>query len=143
MSFDGLPDVLMDAHEDTPRIQVLSISDTGRRRRFTDDEKLRIVEESYRDGVTAADVARRHEISRSMIYDWRHRQRLGLLASRASFMRVVAMEGLSRADAPLAADVVRSSALTIDLGGRCRVTVPADFDMDAAARLLNGLMVKR
>lgn len=63
----------MDAHEDTPRIQVLSISDTGRRRRFTDDEKLRIVEESYRDGVTAAEVARRHEISRSMIYDWRHR----------------------------------------------------------------------
>ncbi|MCC7320028.1 MAG: transposase [Rubellimicrobium sp.] len=134
----------MDAHEDTPRIQVLAISDTGRRRRFTDDEKLRIVEESYRDGVTAADVARRHEISRSMIYDWRHRQRLGLLGSRASFMRVVAMEeGLSCADAPLAADVVRSSALTIDLGGRCRVTVPADFDLDAAARLLNGLMVKR
>ncbi len=57
MSFDGLPDVLMDAHEDTPCIQVLSISDTGRRRRFTDDEKLRIVEESYRDGVTAAEVA--------------------------------------------------------------------------------------
>ena len=139
----GLPDVLMDAHEDTPRIQVLSISDTGRRRRFSDDEKLRIVEESYRDGVTAATVARRHEISRSMLYDWRHRQRLGLLGSSASFMRVVAMEGPSRADAPLAAEVMRSSALTVDLGGWCRVTVPANFDMDAAARLLNGLMVKR
>lgn len=143
MLFGGLADVFMDAHEDTPRIQVLSVSDTGRRRRFTDDEKLRIVAESYRDDMTAAEVARRHEISRSMLYDWRHRQRLGLLCRSASFMRVVPMEGPSRADVPLAAEVVRSSALTVDLGGWCRVTVPADFDMEAAARLLNGLTVKR
>jgi transposase len=40
----------MDAHEDTPRIQVLSVSDTGRRRRWTDAEKLRIIEESYGEG---------------------------------------------------------------------------------------------
>ena len=59
----------MDAHENTPRIQVLSVSDTGRRRRWTDDEKIRIVEESHCDGVTLAEVARRHEISRSMLYE--------------------------------------------------------------------------
>lgn len=63
----------MDAHENTPRIQVLSVSDTGRRRRWTDDEKIRIVEESHGDGVTLADVARRHEISRSQLYDWRYK----------------------------------------------------------------------
>jgi transposase len=133
----------MDAHEGTPRIQVLSVSDTGRRRRFTDDEKLRIVAESYRDGVTAAAVARRHEISRSMIYDWRHRHCLGLLGGSASFMRVVAMDGASGADVPRASEVDWPSALTIDLGDRCRVTVPAGFDMDAVARLLNGLGVTR
>ena len=53
----------MDAHEDTPRIQILSVSDTGRRRCWTDDAKVRIVEESRRDGVTLAEVARQHEIS--------------------------------------------------------------------------------
>jgi len=31
--------------------------------------------------------------------------------------------------------------MTIDLGERCRVTVPADFDMDAVARLLDRLKV--
>lgn len=39
--------------EDTPRIQVLSVSDTGRRRRWTDDENIRIAEESRRDGAAA------------------------------------------------------------------------------------------
>ena len=71
----------MDAHEDTPRIQILSVSDTGRRRRWTDDEKVRIVAESHREGMTLAEVARRHEISRSMLYDWRYRHKLGLLGA--------------------------------------------------------------
>jgi transposase len=44
----------MDAHEDTRRIQVLSFSDAGRLRRWTDDEKVRIVEGSHGDGVTLA-----------------------------------------------------------------------------------------
>jgi len=33
--------------------------------------------------------------------------------------------------------------MTIDLGELCRVTIPADFDMDAVARLLNSLAVTR
>ena len=48
----------MDAHEDIPRIQVLSVSDTGRRRRWMDDERIRILEEGRRDGMTLAEVAR-------------------------------------------------------------------------------------
>lgn len=55
----------MDAHEDSPRIEVLSVSNTGRRRRWTDVEKLWIVEESYQSGETVAAVALRNELSRS------------------------------------------------------------------------------
>jgi transposase len=83
----------MDAHEDTPRIQILSVSDTGRRRRWTDDEKVLIVGESHRYGVTIADVARRHEISRSMLYDWRYRHKVGLLGCPAQFLWLVPIEG--------------------------------------------------
>ncbi len=133
----------MDAHEDTPRIQILSVSDTGRRRRWTDDEKVRIVEESQRDGVTIADVARRHEISRSMLYDWRYRQKIGLLGCRAPFMRLVPLEGHASPEVMHPAPPSRPSVMTIVLGERCRVTIPADFDMEAAARLLNGLAVTR
>ena len=82
----------MDAHENTPRMQVLSVSDTGRRRRWTDDEKIRIVEESFGDGVTLAEVARRHDISRSQLYDWRYRHKNGLFAAGPQFLRVFQVE---------------------------------------------------
>ena len=133
----------MDAHEDTPRIQVLSVSDTGRRRRWTDDEKVRIVEESHRAGVTLAEVARRHEISRSMLYDWRYRHKLGLLGCPAPFMRLVPMESVPKPDVVPPLSAPQPPAMTIDLGERYRVTIPAGFDMEAAARLLNGLVVSR
>jgi transposase len=83
----------MDAHENTPRIQVLSVSDTGRRRRWTDNEKVRIVEESHGDGVTLAEVARCHGISRSQLYDWRYRHKIGLLGAGPQFLRVLQLEG--------------------------------------------------
>jgi transposase len=133
----------MDAHEDTPRIQVLSVSDTGRRRRWTDDEKVRIVAESHCDGVTLAEVARRHEISRSMLYDWRYRHKLGLLGGAAHFMHLVPMDGSARFDDARPSAPPQSLAMTIDLGERYRITIPAGFDMEAAARLLNGLVVSR
>ena len=75
----------MDAHEDIPRIEVLSVSDTGRRRRWTDDEKVRIIEESYRAGASLSEVARRHDVSRSQLYDWRYRHKHGLLGSGPHF----------------------------------------------------------
>mgnify|MGYP000066951502 CR=1 FL=1 len=129
----------MDAHEDTPRIEILSVTDTGRRRRWTDDEKVRIVEESHQVGETITEVARRHEISRSQLYDWRYRYKHGLFGSNGSqFLRLVPVDAVQSAN-----DEARSSssALMVDLGGRCRLTVPADFDMDAVARLLDRLKV--
>lgn len=131
----------MDAHENTPRIEVLSVTDTGRRRRWKDDEKVRIVEESHRDGETIAEVARRHAISRSQLYDWRYRYKHGLLGGYgAGFMRVLAVEGESGSNAGPHSS---SSVMMIDLGDHCRVTVPADFDMAAVARLLDRLGVPR
>ncbi len=132
----------MDAHEDTPRIQVLSVSDTGRRRRWTDAEKRRIVEESHLGGSTIADVARRHEISRSMLYDWRYRHRLGLLDGEVRFSPLIAVD--DAAVSPQANILpLPQSLMTIEVSDRYRITLPADFDMDAAARLIKGLVVRR
>lgn len=130
-------------HTKTPPYSDLSVFDTGRRRRWTDDAKVRIVEESQRDGVTLAKVAQQHEISRSIFYDWRYRHKLGLLGCPAPFIRLVPMESGVRPDVVSPLSATQPIVMSIDLGERCRVTIPADFDMEAAARLLNGLVVTR
>lgn len=42
-----------------------------RRRRWSDDQKLSILTEVGVDGATVAEVARRHELTRQHIYQWR------------------------------------------------------------------------
>jgi transposase len=46
-----------------------------RRRRWSEDEKARIIEESLQPGAQIADIARRHGVSRSLIYAWRREAR--------------------------------------------------------------------
>ncbi|WP_245624858.1 transposase [Jannaschia seosinensis] len=73
------------------QVEVLSVTDTGRRRRWTDAEKVRIVEESYAAPRMAAATARRYEISRSLLTRWRRLAREGLLignGDRAHFTAV-------------------------------------------------------
>jgi transposase len=41
----------MDAHSYSPQVEVLSVTDSGRRRRWSAEEKLRIVEESFARAV--------------------------------------------------------------------------------------------
>ena len=51
------------------RVEVLSGSE--RRRRWSLDEKVRIVAEAAAPGSSVSEVARRHDISRQNIYQWR------------------------------------------------------------------------
>ena len=51
------------------RVEVLSRGE--RRRRWSLDEKMRIVAEAAAPGSSVSEVARRHDISRQNIYQWR------------------------------------------------------------------------
>ena len=44
---------------------------TTPRRRFSDDDKARIVSEAMMPGASVSDVARRHRICASLVYRWR------------------------------------------------------------------------
>jgi transposase len=46
-----------------------------RRRRWSEDEKARIIEESLQPGAQIADIARRHGVSRGLLYTWRREAR--------------------------------------------------------------------
>jgi len=65
------------------------ITGVERRRRWRPEEKLRILAELDEPGVKFADVARRHEISRGLLWQWRDAQRRGaLVAEEAAFVPV-------------------------------------------------------
>ena len=72
--------------------------------------------------------------------DWRYRHKNGLLGPGPQFLRVMKIEDAS--DGTDTAPAPQAPVMTIDLGKRCRVAIPSGFDMEAAAQLLNGLMVR-
>ena len=57
----------MDAHSFSSRVEVLSVTDSGRRRRWSLEEKTRIVEESLSRPRAVAATARRHQIARALL----------------------------------------------------------------------------
>src|SRR6202022_3795827 len=61
----------MDSHKYSTEVERLEVVETGRRRRWTDDEKLRIVMESLQAPRAISSTARRHGISRSLLLKWR------------------------------------------------------------------------
>ena len=57
------------------------ITGVERRRHWRLEDKLRIVAEAQRPGARFVDVARRHEVSRSLLWSWRDQVRRGVLAA--------------------------------------------------------------
>ena len=47
-----------------------------RRRRWSKDEKARIVEETLLPGAVVSEVARRHDVAQSLLFAWRRRARV-------------------------------------------------------------------
>ena len=55
--------------DDYQRIEV--ITGTARRRRWTGEQKLRIIEETYESGESVSAVARRHGVAANLVFRWR------------------------------------------------------------------------
>jgi transposase len=51
------------------------ITGTGRRRRFSDDDKAQIIEETLAPGAVVSNVARRHGLSPQQLFTWRREAR--------------------------------------------------------------------
>lgn len=59
------------------------ITGPERRRRWRSDEKLAVVADAFSPGAVVTDVARRYEVSTSLIYKWRRQAMMAQM--RASF----------------------------------------------------------
>jgi transposase len=122
----------------------VNVLGTERRRRWSYDEKVRLVEETLQAGETVCGVARRHGVAHSLLFTWRRLARQGRLGGD-SVPALVPVEITPVApissDAPQAASSPsaqrgRAGIIEIELGGDCRVRVDRDVDVEALQRVL-------
>ena len=130
------------------------ISGVERRRRWSVADKLRIVAEADEPGATVAEVARRHEISRSILWAWRKQARAGVLATPdpLDFLPVVVdavsavAEPIAAASAPSAAPLQVDAppppdhrAITITLANGTRLEISAALRLPALSCIIGAL----
>ena len=112
-----------------------------RRRRWSKNEKARIVEETLMPGAVVSEVARRHGVAQSLLFTWRRLARTAEPARRAdSILLPVEIGARALPSGPEAARPSRQATsgrrtrpgvIEIELGsGNC---VRVDNNVDAAA----------
>lgn len=144
------------------RIEI--IARTERRRKFSDAEKAAILDEADKDGVSVREVAKRHRIAESLIYNWRsaRRQAAALASEPLAFIPYAVVpaqaEGPSQQapQTPAAqptstvmhratedllrpAPGARPGAIDIDLPSGVRLSVDSYVNEKALARVLRTL----
>ncbi|MGZ8410994.1 MAG: IS66-like element accessory protein TnpA [Hyphomicrobium sp.] len=130
----------MDSHKDSTEVERLEVIETGRRRRWSDDEKLRIVLESLQTPRAISSTARRHGISRSLLVTWRRSFRPEPTCGGAQQTGFVPVMVVAAAEAAPTMDAAPASGrMVIVVGKDRRVIVDASVDAAALARVLQVL----
>ncbi|WP_444462960.1 IS66-like element accessory protein TnpA [Rhodobacter capsulatus] len=125
------------SHSDDPgyagRIDIVT-GPTGRRR-WPEHVKAAMVLETFRDGVTVADVARRHGVSAPQLHAWRRAAREGLLPmpedDALGLVPIMVSGGAVPGDQP-------GTSLQLEIVG-VRILVPTGFDAAHLGRVVAAL----
>jgi transposase len=111
--------------------QITVMHGPERRRRWHDEERLRILAEAFAPGACVADVARLHDISTARIYTWRSKLRQQIAVPE--FAEAVVDGG--EPDNP----AVSLPVIVVELGGRGRVSIYAAASSDLTVAALKAL----
>lgn len=139
-----------------PRVTRLDVISTGARRRWTLEEKQRIVAESYSGPRLVSATARRHGLSASQLFNWRRLARMGRLVENdnavtfaqavvtcesSTGIRTALSDGLEIAESspPSSCLVGAPSRMEIVLAHGQRVIVDNGVDAAALARVIGVL----
>jgi transposase len=119
-------------HSHTHSVEKLEIVETGRRRRWSDEEKLRIVTESLAGPRQVSATARRHGISPGQLFTWR--RELGVQPQRPAIappqmVRVRVEDDAKASWSPRTVEIVLPSGV--------RLFVAPDIDPAALRRIVN------
>ena len=127
------------------------ITGVERRRQWRDEEKLRILAELNQPGVKFSEVARRHDVSRGLLWQWRDAHRRGrLVAETADFLPLQIVPDLAVSAppggsgpppcaAPPAVEDEADERIEIVLPDGTALRVPETIGASALRRLLSAL----
>jgi transposase len=122
------------------------ITGRERRRRWSVADKLRILAECDAPGVQVAEVAARHGIYRSLVFQWRRQARDGLLVAEPTPEFVpVRVADADRRDEPLPEPEAtpppsrKAAAIEIELPDGIRLRVGEEVGLVALRRVLAAL----
>ena len=125
----------------TQRVEVI----TGReaRRRYSDEEKLGLVEAAFAPGVTRAEFARRAGVDQSLLYRWR-RQMFGTLPRVPAFTPVTVLPDpvSSLAAAPSGPEGAATAAMgviEVEFAGGVRMRITGAVDTAVVTSALAAL----
>ena len=113
------------------------------RRCWSEDEKRALVAETFVDGETVNGVARRHNISRSMMFGWRkqYREALSCTAPRSTPIGFpsVAITGPEASEPPAAALLAGMPFIELEFGRGVRLRISGAVDSDLVATVMKAL----
>lgn len=138
------------------RVEVLGANE--RRRRWSFEDKARIVEETLAPDVSVCAVARRHGLAQGLLFTWRRQAREGRLggpdpaplfvpvatapepaSSLPALAAPVSPTPDNGAPPPRRARRRRAGLIEIELGNGRRLRVDRDVDAEALRRVLDAL----
>jgi transposase len=131
----------MDSHTHSIQVERLEVVEAGRRRRWSEEAKLRIVLESLQAPRQVAATARRHGISRSQLLQWRRSFRAKQKSAAEQPAGLVPAMVVPDPAPAARAGQAASGAIEIELanGARLRITGAVDAaTLTAAVAALAG-----
>ena len=128
----------MDILSGSRHISRLEIVETGRRRRWSDEAKLRIVEESLLAPRQASATARRHAIPNKLLFAWRKAYREGRLGNGIGFVPAVIVP-----DRPEGGTGIGLGRMEVVSANGRRVIVDRGVDVEVLLRIVRGLETLR
>jgi len=98
------------------------ITGTGRRRRISEDDKARVVEETLAPGAVVSDVARRYGLTPQQVFTWRREAR-----ERAEASKTVSFAPVVVATAPVPDSETEAATIEVVIGS-ATIRIPPGVD---------------
>jgi len=114
-----------------------------KRRIWDDDEKHRIVAQTWVPGVSVSQVARRYDVNANLVFKWLRDPRFTAQAvegAAASFLPVEVVAAPPLIDPPVIEPKVSEAKIEISLSNGHHIRVIGAYDPDALCRLVRGLL---